>query len=115
MEADPDRVVDFLKAQPDAVVLWDAGSDLTSVTARVVEIGAVLRAFAKEQRVFAITDVPLQEVHALAGADFFSHHLLRRYDGPAGHVYTRVIHKLLSTDATAEFLKFFPDDIAYRK
>jgi hypothetical protein len=78
---------------PQTITLWDADHEYAGDTSHpqsVPLIGRTLENLTLPQRVFAITDTPLNSNPVLLNTTAFGHHMFRRYESPAPELYAKL-------------------------
>ncbi|MCM2277423.1 MAG: hypothetical protein NDJ89_05050 [Oligoflexia bacterium] len=107
----PDRlnqIRNHLSQNPKSFVLWEADA---SQERERSEIENLLLSHAAPERVFALSDGPINQQEGLSRPPAFGHHILRRYDGPASFIYSKLFEAALSSDPFG-LERFFPQGAA---
>ncbi len=76
---------------PQTVVLW--GADDPQM---VQELGGIIAKMCSPGKVFAVTNSPLNENPHLFKTQIWGHHLLRRFEGAATELYSRLVEASFS-------------------
>lgn len=87
------EVANRLIDHPQTITLWDADHDHAGDKAHpqsVMLVGRTLEDVTLPQRVFAITDTPLNANPILLDSTAFGHHMFRRYDDPAPALFAKL-------------------------
>ncbi len=89
-----DRMRSLLMDFPQSLILWDADHakalDETNPTS-IKSINVILKELSKPQKIFAITDKPLNENKLLSEIGHFGHHVFRRFESPAPGILSRLL------------------------
>ncbi len=88
-----DEVRKILADNPDTVVIWGADN-----AASYDSVGEIIHKYVKTQRIFAITDLPLDSYAHLFRYPIFGHHILRQYTEPARTIYGYLAQAAIQSD-----------------
>ncbi|MCM2324526.1 MAG: hypothetical protein NDJ90_14805, partial [Oligoflexia bacterium] len=91
------HVREQLLAHPGSYVFWEADPPAGQSAERdAIEAELIVRT--SPERVFALSDGPINQEPGLTRPPAFGHHILRRYDGPAPYLYSRLIASTVSRE-----------------
>lgn len=108
--ADKDSVKAELAKHPDAVVFWDTDHAHAGTAGHPSSLRAVSENFgyfAPPPRVFAISDLSINQNPNLLRHPVFGHHVFRRYDEPAPTVVGKLVQAVLE-DHSFGIARYFP-------
>jgi len=111
------HVREILMEFPQTIVFWDvdhkkAGSDTDPLSAKAVGL-TLLREIAPD-RVFAISDVPLNRMAYLLNMPAFGHHIYRNYEGPAAEICSRLAMACIAQDPFSSE-RYLPEGSKFQK
>ncbi len=104
----PEQIDNVVTANPQCVIFWEADGNNTSAVANALNNGI------QPMRVFAITDNPLNTYPNLIKLQVFSHHIFRRFEGPARVLIAKLAASVLLPSSFG-LERYFPEGVVVQQ